>query len=360
MNKELLKKHVYDYIEKQKKSPLLFAEELEKRNEITIKYQSYTKQKLLSISEEQLYEYLSVLWAMLIWGNKHYVIDKIINDNGLKHLQTSLADLVWGNDPIEKRWDSFRKGIKGMGPAMISEILCRTHPDKYIVWNRRAYVALNYLGVKKLPRYDYQFTGDIYKYLCDVELEIAAILRDAGQENSNLMAVDYFIWDELQFEDNLKNIYEEKPKTKTEPEQTKALEFIHNDIRDKLKDIGVWLGLSASTEQKVAEGSKVDTIWEATIGNMGRVIYVFEVQTKGSIDSLVLNLLKSLNNPAVQGVVAVSDKKQLEEIKKQVREVAGLSTKLKYWDYEEVLRVHESLAFINESINNLHLVPEGF
>jgi hypothetical protein len=45
-----------------------------------------------------------------------------------------------------------------------------------------------------------------------------------------------------------------------------------------------------------------------TIGNMGRVIFVFEVQTKGSIDSLILNLLKSLNNSSVQGVVAVSDK----------------------------------------------------
>ena len=33
------------------------------------------------------------------------------------------------------------------------------------------------------------------------------------------------------------------------------------------------------------------------------------------MDSLILNLLKSLNNPAVQGVVAVSDKVQLERIK---------------------------------------------
>ena len=36
-----------------------------------------------------------------------------------------------------------------------------------------------------------------------------------------------------------------------------------------------------------------DDVWEVTIGNMRRVIYVFEVQTAGSIDSLVLNLIKS-------------------------------------------------------------------
>lgn len=68
------------------------------------------------------------------------------------------------------------------------------------------------------------------------------------------------------------------------------------------------------------------------------VIYVFEVQTKSSIYSLILNLLKSLNNPAVQGIVAVSDATQLEKIKKEASEVKGLGDKLKYWEYTEVVR----------------------
>jgi hypothetical protein len=93
---------------------------------------------------------------------------------------------------------------------------------------------------------------------------------------------------------------------------------------------------------------------------MGRVMYVFEVQTRGSINSLILNLLKSLNNPAVQGVVAVSDGKQLDKIKSHAQAVKDLSDKLKCWDYENVLKVHEDLAFVNESINKLGLVPEGF
>ena len=93
---------------------------------------------------------------------------------------------------------------------------------------------------------------------------------------------------------------------------------------------------------------------------MGRVIYVFEVQTKGSIDSLIVNLLKSLNNPAVQGVVAVSDKRQIKTITAHAQDVKDLRDKLKLWNYEEVLRVHESLEFVNESINTLGLVPEGF
>jgi hypothetical protein len=79
----------------------------------------------------------------------------------------------------------------------------------------------------------------------------------------------------------------------------------------------------------VAHGAVVDAVWEASVGNLGRVIYVFEVQTKGSIDSLIINLLKSLNNPAVQGIVTVSDSTQIEHIKKETASVMQLREKLK-------------------------------
>lgn len=65
-------------------------------------------------------------------------------------------------------------------------------------------------------------------------------------------------------------------------------------------------------------------------------------------------------HPAVQGVVAVSDKEQLEKIRKHAEGVSGLSDKLKFWDYQEVLSVHENLEYVNESINKLDLVPSGF
>jgi hypothetical protein len=199
----------------------------------------------------------------------------------------------------------------------------------------------------------------MYRYLCDTAKQIADELVKAGFRDNSLLSVDYFIWDELQVVENLRETFEKQPATVSKPSVEEST-FIHNDIRDKLSDIGQWLGFTAKTEQKVAEGSKIDTIWEATIGNMGRIIYVFEVQTKGSIDSLIVNLLQSLNNPAVQGVVAVSDKQQIETIKKRAISVKGLSDKLKYWDYESVLRVHENLEFVNRTINELSLVPESF
>ncbi len=360
MNEDLLKKHINSLISNSIKYSDQFRKDLKERSDFINYYQQFTEDKILSMNEEDIYQYLSQLWAMLIWGNKHYTVDKIIEENGLENLRKNMVNLVWGKQNISERWDSYRSEIKGMGPAMISEILCKTHPNEFMLWNRRAYVGLNYLEVKKLPRYDYQLTGDVYKYLCNICKEISKELEYAGIIDTNLLAVDYFIWNELQVEDNLSQIYGKKSKSYENLEPIEESKFIHNDIRDKLENIGQWLGFTAKIEQKVSDGSKVDTVWEATVGNMGRVIYIFEVQTKGSIDSLILNLLKSLNNPAVQGVVAVSDKNQLETIKKHAFDVSDLKDKLKYWDYEEVLRVHESLEFVNSSINKLELVPESF
>lgn len=361
MNHSLLRKHIQKFVQASKKDPHEFNQHLKERLDFTTYYQQFTHDRILAMTPEETYEYISRLWAMLIWGNKHYVVDKIIEDNGLSNFRKHLANLVWGDREIAERWDSFRSEIKGMGPAMISEILCKTHPDEFMLWNRRAYVGLNYLSVSNLPRYDYQLTGKVYDSLCKVCKEIAGELRSAGFSDTTLFAVDYFIWSELQVEDNLSKIYSKKDSEESpEIEPVETSRFVHDDIRDKLRDIGQWLGFTAKIEQKVSEGSKVDTIWEATIGNMGRVIYVFEVQTKGSIDSLILNLLKSLNNPAVQGVVAVSDKQQIEKIKNYVQDVKDLKDKLRYWDYEEISKIHESLEYVNASINNLGLVPQGF
>ncbi len=360
MDKELLRKHIKEYIHSVERNPASYKEDREERKQLIIYYKNYTKKKILKMNHDEFYEYLSTLWAMRIWGNKHYVVDKIIDDNRFDNVKKHLAGLVWGNDDIEKRWDNFRTEIKGMGPAMISEILCKSHPDKYMLWNRRAYVALNYLKVKNLPRFDYQLTGKVYKHLCDIVKEMAVELEKQGVDEVDLLKVDYFIWSNLQVEDNLSQIYSKEVKEKQEMEIPEQDKFIHDDIRDKIRDIGQWLGFNAKIEQKVSESSKVDTIWESTIGNMGRVIYIFEVQTKGNIDSLILNLLKSLNNPAVQGVVAVSDPDQINKIKKHVEAVKDLKNKLKFWDYVEVSKVHESLEFVNDSINSLGLVPEGF
>jgi hypothetical protein len=39
--------------------------------------------------------------------------------------------------------------------------------------------------------------------------------------------------------------------------------------------------------------------------------------------------------------------------------VSGLRDKFKYWDYKQVLQVHEAMELVSESINSLGLVPES-
>jgi len=347
MDLSLLRKHIKTYVKLHKSDK--YQQDLAEGKERAEYYQSWTKKRILNMDESQLYEYIAKLWAMLIWGNKRYVVDKLLQNHGLSKIQKELAELVWGSSDIAKRWDHFRKNIKGIGPAMISEILCHVHPSECMLWNRKAYIGLSYLGFDKLPVHNYQLTGSKYAQLSKSVKSIAEELQKAGIDNANLLAVDYFIWDQLQVEGI--------PKTKKEET---ANEFIHDEIRDKIAEIGICLGFKTQTEVKIADGSRVDAVWESTIGNMGRIIYVFEVQTKGSIDSLIVNLLKALHNPAVQGVVAVSDVGQLEKIKKHTANVKDLGEKLKYWDYKEVLDNHEKLEAVNVSINRLGLVPEWF
>lgn len=363
MNKDKLREQVKAYITDLAQDPVKAEQNLSEHLSEADYYQSFTVHRIKNMSEDEVYSYISRLWTMRMWGNKHYVVDKIIEDNGLDNFKNSLIELVWGNKDIAIRWNSFRDKIKHMGSAMVSEILCKTFPDKYMLWNRRAYIALNFLEVKNLPKYDYQHTGKVYEYLCSVCKEIGRELVNAGIKNGSQLSVDYFIWDKLQVSGNLESVFKNSKNEKgsdltSKPKQ--EAEFIHNDVRDRLKEIGEMLGFKASTERKVASGSVVDTVWESSIGNMGRIIYVFEVQTKGSIDSLMVNLMKALNNHAVQGIVAVSDNKQLESIRKHASGLQGLKDKLKYWDYEEVLTVYENLAFVHESINKLQLVPSDF
>ena len=356
-----LQKHIQAYKRYTENDPEKFAEDSLERQERGNFYRSWTRDKILAMSEEDFEIYISKLWAMLIWGNKKYVTDKIITGHGLGTIKKELSEFVWGDRPIEERWDQFRSNIKGMGPAMMSEILCHVHSDDCMLWNRRAYIGLDYLGVQKLPRYNYQLTGKRYLELSELTKTIVLHLRENGFPQADLLTADYFIWEELQVQSNLSAIFKSSHnQQETDPSEAVdpvTAEFIHDEVRDKIKDIGQWLGLESRTEVKVADGSRVDAIWEQTIGNMGRVVYVFEVQTKGSIDSLILNLLKAVNNPAVQAVVAVSDSPQIEKIKKHSEGVQGLKGRLKFWDYRRVLEVHEALESVNAEINSLGLVP---
>ena len=260
--------------------------------------QSYTKERLQNLSEEEFFNLIAPLWAMRMWGNKKYYLDNVIESNGIDLIRKQLVNLFYGKASIESRWDEFREKIKGLGPAIISELLNKFNPNEFILWNKKSLTGFIALGIPKVPKYNSALDGKKYA-------------------------------------------------------------FVHNDVRDRIRDIGSFLGFKAEVEKKVADGAVVDAIWEVSVGNMGRITYVFEVQTSGSIDSLLLNLMKAKNNPSVQGIVAVSDAKQLEKIKKEASSLKAIRDELKFWDYNDVLKVFDSLSNAYESINSLGLVPSG-
>ena len=131
MNKELLLKHIKHFIADRKKDPERFNNDYKERLELVDYYQSYAHmpESIVDMTQDDIYQYISKLWAMQIWGNKHYVVDKIIDENGLENFKGHLAQLVKDDKDISARWDIFRKEIKGMGPAMISEILCKSYQE---------------------------------------------------------------------------------------------------------------------------------------------------------------------------------------------------------------------------------------
>lgn len=358
MNRTKLESAISAFVKNKKANAAYYDDNWTERKERKAYYQSFTKDKLLVMNEEDFFEYMSRLWSMVMWGNKRFVVDKLIADNGFDALKKQLAELLYGTAQFEKRWNTFLKSVKGMGPSTISELLTYTNPNEYILFNKTTILCYSYLDVPDMPKYNYQYTGKKFAEVCAIAKEISAALKAAGADDYDLLAVDYFLWDEVLPLAEKKEPGNQTPVTVT-PKTESDFKSLHDEIKEKLVAIGELLGFESRSEVKITTGAVVDAVWEAKIGNMGKAIYVFEVQSKGSIDSLILNLKKAQSNAAVQAVVAVADEEQLAKI---IRESAGVidEKSLRTWNSDDVLAVYDSLARAHESINKLALVPESF
>lgn len=356
MNKEKLDNFIKKYIKQIKR--IGDIEAINERKERKEYYQSWSKERIKNMTEDEFVEYIGKLWSMIVWGNKKYIADKIIELNGFENIKTMLIELLYGTEDIAKRWDTFYKNIKQIGPSSMSELLSYINSNEYVICNKVTCACFKYLGVSRVPTYNYQYTGENYKKLCNEAKEIKNKMNENGVENVDLLIVDYMFWDIVYPESKKDNILEKDREELIIEKDDK--QFIHNDIINQIVEIGQWLGFESKSEVKIADGAVVDAIWQAQIGNMGKVIYAFEVQTHGSIDSLILNLQKATNNFAVQAIVAVSDEKQIEKIIKESKGIHAIETKLKTWNYKEVMEMHDCLERSNEIINNLGLVPDSF
>ena len=246
---------------RQNENPDAVNEAIAERCDRIVYYQSFSEEKLLVMSEDEFYKYISQLWAIVIWGNKKYVVDKIIADNGFDNIRKQLAELIFGSADIAKRWDGFLKKIKGMGAATISELLSYYHPDEYMIFNSSTVKALNYLEVSDLPKYNYQYSGKRFVNICRIGRQIAAKMKAEGIIDTTLLAVDYLMWDEMPPSNETDAQLAVIPlETRTTDRQNQS--SLHDEIKQKIVDIGNLLGFESSPEVRIAPGAQVDAVWE--------------------------------------------------------------------------------------------------
>lgn len=331
-----------------------FQADQKQRQERVAFFQQELPRRLEDFSEADVEVLLTHLWASAAWGNKAYLAQKIINDNGLQVLRDQLKHLLTSDDP-EEAYEQFLRRVKGMGPASTTEMLAYIHPDRCGIWNRRARDALQILGITDyVSTNKYSLSSQEYRTFNRLLMSIARELQAAGISDVDLLMVDFFLYEVArtgELETAIAPV--EKPSVR-EP-----VSFDHDEVRELIAQIGSSLGFDISTEVKVAHGAKVDVVWRARIANLGVVTYVFEVHRSGSIDSLLLNLQKARSAPSVQKVIAVSDEHQLEQIQ---RECEGLPEEfrrsLRFWPVSDVIQTAEHLQRVMESVGKLGLIED--
>lgn len=331
-----------------------FQEEMSSRNKRRESVLEILDQNELNNMDEIVFgEFISNLWASRIWGNKDYLVQKIIDDNGIDKIKTQFYDLLYGEGLFNERFDKFIKEIKGLGPSSLTEILCLFNSEKFCIWTDRIRKALSILKFNNLPLKKYYISGEEYENINETLMLITKKLQDLDMSDADLLAVDYFLYEIW---------YSEKEKKEVKEKAIQeSFEFDHNEVRDFVKDIGVQLGFETDVEKSIATGSRADIVWRAKIANLGVVTYVFEVHKRGSIDSLILNLQKALNNPTVQKIIAISNKEQIEKISQEVKSLPeNFRKSLTFWEVSDVIKTHEKLSEVMQSINKLELVKSQF
>lgn len=304
-------------------------------------------------------ELIKKLWSMRIWSNKDYVVQKMITSNGFEKIANIFKYFVNENFDIKMGYEML-SSIKFMGPSMATELICYFAPDRAGIWNSRARVALKWLEVENLDDI-YKLTSEQYVRYNQLLTELAKMYGERLGKDINLLELDYYIWKIAEKYEGEVSIQEEKQIEGTDTRQTVSNKSRHDELKDKIAKIGSGLGFEVETELLIAVGAKIDVIWKSRIANLGVITYVFEVQDKGSIDSLIVNLQKAQKNAAVQKLIIVSDTEQLIKIKKETESMPEVFKKdLAYWDSTVVDKTYLNLEQVTNAISELNLVNDEF
>ena len=305
-----------------------------------------SRKSIASMTEVEVHELMASLWAFGGWGNKDYLVDRLLGAVDLDRFRELMTELLWGSQTLRKRYDYFEQNVKYLGSAAITEILAFVHPRDCAIWNERARTALEQIELLNDLTSHYSITGKEYEQVCNEFKRILSVLLDEGFELRDLLDVDLFL-------------YRIAIGDKAEDEKTRDYDFHfdHDEVIRKILDVGQYLGFQPEKEVHIAKGAVVDATWTVHIGNLGAVKYVFEVQRRGSVDSLLLNLQRAKRNPAVQKQIVVSNTKGLTKVSEEAETLGeDFVRTLAYIEAADVLKMAKSLEDVWQIINRLELV----
>ena len=237
----------------------------ERQDRISLYKKLLSRQNIESLEQKGFEKIIKSLWASAIWGNKDYLVNKIITASGLPKIRLELKELLYGSDKLENRFDRFKNNIKGLGPASITEILVFVDPKKYCLWNDKPKNVLPILGMDSLlPErvFKYSIIGKDYVKCNEVLKLVGNELEKNGFEAVDFLDVDIFMW--LLFEKEI-----EKPKRGPKPPKKEEFkeeikirvkEIEHVDAEALLLNIGNLLGYETYTPDKQKRSKRLNKV----------------------------------------------------------------------------------------------------
>ena len=329
-----------------------------------------SRDRIDEMTEEDFKNLIKNLWAAEIWENKGwYVENKLLRPNSFENIKLALKELLYSNETLSKRIDTFRRKIQGFGISSISEILNFVFPDQYCLWNAKPKTVLPILGITGLPdrflKYNIQ-SGDDYEKCIDVLSSIRDELGKQGFKSPNFIDLDCFFWYIFETTD----IKVEKTKLDVESKsRTKKMDLeipkTHEEVEYFLIQLGNMLGYSTYTADpsKIVKGKmlsefaplrdipeftgqrdrnsakEIDVIWFDSDENPKLCM---EVENTTNVTS-GLNRLYQLKQFDINFViVAPEDKRSKFVIEIDKAPYRSIRERYKFMSYEELMQLYNS------------------
>lgn len=234
--------------------------------------QLLSPEHLPQLTEEEFSQVMMRLWALNFWRNKDYKIKQVLQDNGISRMRESLTDLLHGTGSIDTRYDRFRDNVKGLGPAMITEILATMFPDRYCIWNDKPRNVLPYLKMGNLiPKSvargqlegsDYVHCIEVMKLVKD-ELKQNGVLAVGPELTPGFLTVDLFMWYIWQTKEEEIKAQQEKVPSGIEEVAPAGREIgSHEEAESILLQLGTLLGYDSYTADA---GKKIEVEMETEV-----------------------------------------------------------------------------------------------